>query len=135
MCIRDSYFTLRAVGTSTGLLIVGVILLASRHDSATWGVVMFVAAAKAVESFTDVIAGLLQKHERLDQVAISMMLKGLSSLAAFALTFLRFHSIVYASAAMAATWLVVFCVYDLRVARRLLRSGEQYFVWDRQGLI
>ncbi|HEY5176162.1 MAG TPA: hypothetical protein VII95_11425 [Terriglobales bacterium] len=128
------YFTLRAVGTSTGLLIVGVILLASRHDSATWGVVMFVAAAKAVESFTDVIAGLLQKHERLDQVAISMMLKGGFSVIAFTAAYLRWHSVVAASATLCVTWLAVFLAYDLRVARKLL-GNESYLAWDRSVLL
>jgi len=129
------YFTLRAVGTSTGLLIVGFILLASRRDSVTWGVVMFVAAAKAVESFTDVIAGLLQKHERLDQVAISMMLKGAFSVIGFSAAYLRWHSLVAASAALCLTWLAVFLGYDLRVARKLLGGNASYLAWDWSVLL
>jgi O-antigen/teichoic acid export membrane protein len=129
------YFTLRAVGTSTALLIVGVILLASRHDSGTWGVVMFVAAAKAVESFTDVIAGLLQKHERLDQVAISMMLKGVCSVAAFTVAYLRWRSVGAASAALCLTWFAVFLGYDLRVARKLLGRNGTYLAWDWSVLL
>ncbi|HSY14188.1 MAG TPA: oligosaccharide flippase family protein [Verrucomicrobiae bacterium] len=129
------YFTLRAVGTAVGLAVIAIILLAYRRDSLSLGVVLFVSAAKSVESFTDVIAGLLQKHERLDQVAISMILKGLCSVAGFSAAFLWSHSVVYASAAMAVTWLAVFVAYDLRVARRLLHAGERYFVWNRSQLI
>ena len=81
------------------------------------------------------IAGLLQKHERLDQVAISMVLKGVCSVLAFSLAFLYWHSLVGASAAMALTWLVVFFLYDLRVARKLLQTGDRYFLWNRAGLI
>lgn len=129
------YFTLRAVGTAVGLAVIAIILLAYRRDSLSLGVVLFVSAAKSVESFTDVIAGLLQKHERLDQVAISMMLKGVCSVVAFSAAFLLSHNVVYASAAMAVTWLAVFVAYDLRVARRLLHAGERYLVWNRSRLM
>lgn len=129
------YFTLRAVGTAVGLAVIAIILLAYRRDSLSLGVVLFVSAAKSVESFTDVIAGLLQKHERLDQVAISMMLKGVCSVVAFSAAFLLSHNVVYAAAAMAVTWLAVFVAYDLRVARRLLHAGERYLVWNRSRLM
>ena len=133
--VFGEYFTLRALGTVVGLVAIAVILLVNQRDSRAWGVIAFVSAAKAVESFTDVIAGLLQKHERLDQVAISMILKGLCSVLAFSLAFLYWHSLVGASAAMALTWLVVFFLYDLRVARKLLQTGDRYFLWNRAGLI
>jgi len=129
------YFTLRSVGTGTGLVIVALILLGSRHDPSSWGVVMFVAAAKAVESFTDVIAGFLQKHDRLDQVAISMMLKGGLSFLAFAAAYLYWHSVVAASAALCLTWAAVFVGYDVRVARTLLEKSARYLVWDRKVLL
>ena len=129
------YFTLRTIGTVVGLAAIALILLFYRRDTIAWGVVLFVAVAKSVESFTDVIAGLLQKHERLDQVAISMTLKGLSSLLAFSLAFYYWHSLVCAAAAMAITWTVVFLSYDVRVAGALLQTGDRYFTWNRDALI
>ncbi len=129
------YFTLRGIGTVLGLGAILLILLFYRRDTISWGVVLFVSAAKSVESFTDVISGLLQKHERLDQVAISMMLKGIFSVAAFSLAFVYWHSVVFASAAMAVTWLAVFLAYDVSVAGKLLRSGDRYLTWNREALI
>ncbi|MGC2109043.1 MAG: hypothetical protein WA655_05965, partial [Candidatus Korobacteraceae bacterium] len=118
--VFSSYFTLRLIGTGAGLLIIACILALSHRSFATCGVVLFVGAAKAVESFTDVIAGLLQKHERLDQVAVSMILKGVCSLVAFSIVYLRWHSVMFASAALCLAWLVVFVAYDLQVARKIL---------------
>jgi O-antigen/teichoic acid export membrane protein len=132
--VFSSYFTLRLIGTGAGLAIVIGILALSHRGLATCGVVLFVAAAKAVESFTDVIAGLLQKHERLDQVAVSMVLKGLCSLAAFSIVYLRWHSVVYASAALCAAWLAVFAAYDLQVARKILGRGDRYLAWDGDAI-
>ena len=129
------YFTLRAMGTGAGLVIVGGILVVGRRDWATCGVVVFVALSKAVESFTDVIAGLLQKHERLDQVAISMMLKGICSVGAFSAVYVRWHSVVAASAALSVAWLTVFLSYDLRLARKILGKSAKYLNWDREALL
>lgn len=129
-----SYFTLRLIGTGAGLVIVIGILGLSRRTLATCGVVLFVAAAKAVESFTDVIAGLLQKHERLDQVAVSMILKGLCSLVAFSCVYLRWHSVVLASAALSLAWLAVFVTYDLHMARNILGRDGRYLAWDADAI-
>ena len=132
--VFSNYFTLRLMGTATGFAIVVGILAVSSRSWETVGVVLFVAAAKAVESFTDVIAGLLQKHERLDQVAVSMVLKGVCSLAAFSIAYLRTRSVVLASAALCVAWSVVFFAYDLQVARRILGHGSRYLTWQPEAL-
>ncbi|MGC2111958.1 MAG: oligosaccharide flippase family protein, partial [Candidatus Korobacteraceae bacterium] len=84
--------------------------------------------------FTDVIAGLLQKHERLDQVAVSMILKGVCSLVAFSIVYLRWHSVMFASAALCLAWLVVFVAYDLQVARKILGRSGRYLAWDADAI-
>ena len=94
----EDYFTVRVAGTCIGLIVVAFILVASRYGRSTCFVVMLVAAAKAVESFTDIIAGLLQKYERLDQIAIGMMLKGSFSVLGFMAAYTCWHSVVAASA-------------------------------------
>lgn len=129
------YFTLRVLGTGAGLAIVCCIVAASRRGWSTLGVVIFVALAKAVESLTDVIAGLLQKHERLDQIAISLILKGVCSVAAFSIIYMLWHSVIAASAALFVTWTTVFVLYDLQRAAKLLGKRNKYLAWDRKLLI
>ncbi len=132
--VFGEYFTLRIVGTSVALVFILIALSSFSFGSLSWGVVLFIAAAKSVESLTDVIAGLLQRHERLDQVSISMMLKGCCSLLAFSLAFTRWGRLTFACAALALTWLAVFVAYDLRVANKLLRPGENYLIWTWKRL-
>jgi O-antigen/teichoic acid export membrane protein len=71
-----------------------------------------------------VVAGLLQKHERLDQVAMSLMVRGGLSLAAFGTTFLWTHELVAATAALVVTWTAVFAGYDLWRARGVLELNS-----------
>ena len=110
------YFTLRFVSTAIGLLAIGILVLGVSYDFRTRVVISLVAASKAVECFGDVIAGLLQKVERLDVVSVGLMIRGLLSVFAFGLAFMCFGSLVMACAAMAVVWLAVLLLYDVRWA-------------------
>jgi O-antigen/teichoic acid export membrane protein len=128
------YFTLRVLASALGLVVVAALVWRLHYDATTRSVVLLVAASKAVESLSDVVAGLLQKHERLDHVAISLMIRGGLSLAAFSTTFLRTRSLMAAVAALVITWSAVFVAYDLWRARGMLRAPLQYFRVDRARL-
>lgn len=128
------YFTLRVASTGIGLIVVVLILIVSRYGRPNCFVVMLVAVAKAVESFTDVIAGLLQKYERLDQIAIGMMLKGGFSVILFTAAYATWHSVLAASASLCLTWLAVFLAYDLQLARRLLKHKGAFIALNRETL-
>lgn len=131
----QDYFTLRLLGTVAALAIVATSMVFTRIDSTTRVVIFVVALAKAVESFTDVIAGLLQKHERLDQVSISMMLKGIISLTAFGLTYFLSRSVIAASVALVLSWMAVFAAYDLKLAHRTITAGEKFFSFNSGVLL
>jgi O-antigen/teichoic acid export membrane protein len=115
------YFALRLIASIMGL---GTILLiaAFNHSARqTVLVIMAIATAKGFESVSDVIYGLCQKHEHMQFIAISMMMKGIGSVAALVIVLRITHSVFEASCAMAALWLLVLLVFDLHWAKRLLR--------------
>ena len=130
----SDYFTLRGLTTSAALLVVSLVVLISGYTKATAMIILLVAGAKSVESFTDIVAGLLQKHERLDQVAISFMLKGACSLITFTGTYALTRSVAAAAAALCSTWLLVFLLYDFRLARKLLDSSMPFLAWHPSRL-
>ena len=123
------YFTLRLLVTCAGVAAIGSVLLLGRYEVSGAAVIAFVAAAKAIEALSDIVAGLLQRHERLDQVAVAMITKGVLSLAAFACCYHRTQSLVTAVAAITAVWMAVFAAYDLRRARELVGSGS-FIGWE-----
>ena len=130
------YFTLRVMASLLALGVVAALAWRLHYDSATRWVVLLVAASKAVESLSDVVAGLLQKHERLDQVAVSLMVRGVLSLAAFGATFLRTRSLLAGVAALVATWSTVFVLYDLWRTRGVLAgTSRRYFRVDGARLL
>ena len=126
------YFTLRLLTTAAGLLVIAGIVLTLRSNSVTTGVILLVALAKCIECVSDVIGGLLQLHERLDQVATSLMIRGILSILAFGATFFITHSLIACTAAMCLAWLTVLLGYDVRRAKEVLAPGEPWFHIDWQ---
>ncbi len=116
------YFTLRCLTTLLAVLAIATIAILGHYDRTTTLVILLVAAAKAIETFSDVIAGHLQKFERLDQVARALMLRGLASVITFAIAFRITRSLVFSAATLAATWLLVIGLYDFRVVSSVLQE-------------
>lgn len=110
---------------STGLALTVIVGLAAWSHYPFWiaAVIVMVGFAKGSESISDAVYGLIQWHERMDLIARSMMLKGLISLAAFALTIALTHSLVMGTAALAMAWSLVLLTYDFSLARRFTRTG------------
>jgi O-antigen/teichoic acid export membrane protein len=128
------YFTLRVLASLAGLLFVAAVAWLLPYDRGTRWVVFLVGVSKFVESLSDVIAGLLQKHERLDQVAISLFVRGALSIAGFAVAFLRTHSLVAAVVAMVLAWSAVFLFYDVERAVAALKPAHTFFRFSKTEL-
>lgn len=74
---------------------------------------MAVGGAKAVESVSDVFYGLLQRHERLDRVGRSMMLKGPLSFLALAFGVWQTAQVFWGAIYLLAAWTIVLLAYDI----------------------
>ncbi|ABF39842.1 polysaccharide biosynthesis protein [Candidatus Koribacter versatilis Ellin345] len=114
----SEYFGLRMLASVAGLLAVCVVSARSSSMRTTALVVFGVGLAKFMESVSDVIYGLCQKHERMDSIAISMSIKGLGSVAALVGVLRYTHNLVYAVLAMAGWWALLLLFVDLRWAHK-----------------
>jgi len=82
---------------------------------------VFLAAAKAFESLSDITYGLLQRHEAMWVVARSLCLRGLASVFVLWLVYRQLHELGPAAAAVAVCWGLVLVAHDLRAAK--LQAG------------
>lgn len=110
----SEYVRLRIATTAVSLLVcLGIVAFASFSlDTAL--VVGFMALAKASESISDVYYGRLQKHERMDRVARSMLARGILSLTVITFLVWATGSVVWGSLGLFLTWLAVLVGYDIR---------------------
>lgn len=80
-------------------------------------VIFFIGLYRIVESVSDILLGIVQKQERLDQISFSRAAKGLFSILVFALVFIPTQSLILALLVMIIGWLAITIGYDARKAR------------------
>lgn len=118
----QDYFGLRLT-TSTLALAAAAVAGALGYGGTTAWIVLAVAIAKAIESLGDVFYGLMQRHERMDIIAVSRTLKGLLSLGAMWAVLWATGDVLFGVLAMAAAWGVAWLAFDGPKAMSLL-AGE-----------
>ena len=116
------YLALRLLTAAAALAIIVAVVGVARFRWETAFVVFLVGVAKSVESVSDILYGLFQKFERLDRIAIAMMLRGVGSLVSFALTLWLTGSLPWAVLALAGWWLIVLFTYERPTGATLLRA-------------
>lgn len=113
------YLALRLVTVPVVLAIVGGIVW-FRFDGALGAVILLMGVAKTIESVSDVLFGALQKHERMDVIARSQMMKGIASLVGFALAVWLTSSLLSGVVVVALVWGCVLIFHDVPNAARVL---------------
>jgi len=119
------YLGLRLALTPLALLIIAGITLVSGYGWQTALVILFVGLAKVIESISDVFYGLLQQHEQMDRIAISMLIKGPLSLVALGTAIVITGNIVWGTVALAAAWAFRLCTYDIPSGAAILRAARE----------
>lgn len=118
------YLGLRIIMTSLALFIIFIIVLCSKYQMDLVLLLGCIGIAKAIESISDTVYGLFQRHENMKIIASSMMIKGPLSLIVLSVLLITSGNIVLASLGIAVTWLSVCVCYDLNNGFKLLRSNN-----------
>lgn len=128
-----AYLGVRLVATALAFALILALACAAGYPRATIALVALVALAKSFEAVSDVIFGLLQQHEDLRRVALSMLAKGALSVAAMACVLRTTGDLLLATLAMALAWGATLLCFDLPAARRLadLRPSFEWRVLSR----
>lgn len=116
------YLGLRLATTGLALLVIAAVAGWGKYGVHTALVILAIGVTKAVESISDVFYGLMQRHERMDRIARSRILKGPLSLAALGGGVWATGNVFWGVVGIAAVWVLVLVTYDLRNARATLRE-------------
>jgi len=131
----SDYVTLRAIGSAIAVIAIAAICPFLRLTHAAVLAVLLVAVFKSLESFSDIIAGLMQKFEMLDSAAVALLLRGGLSVTAFGIGFALWRNLPRTLILWIGTAALVIAVYDLRVARKLAAGeGGIHFRFNRNTL-
>jgi O-antigen/teichoic acid export membrane protein len=86
--------------------------------------VLVIGLAKVVESISDILFGLMQRHERMDRIAMSVSVKGFLSLTMVALGMYATRSLLCGAICLMISWMLTLFAFDIRNARLALGHGS-----------
>lgn len=119
------YMGLRVFTVALALTVIIAVVLVAGYSTETALIILVVAMAKTFETVSETFYGFLQKRERMEVVARSMMIKGPASLLSLGGTFYLTGSLLWAVVAMAVCWALVLIGYDARKCIPLLSAEKR----------
>jgi O-antigen/teichoic acid export membrane protein len=126
----SDYRGLRLATTVAGMLTLAAVTLAAyRGDVAL--ALLAVGLAKGIEALSDIYFGLFQRHERMNTLGKSLLLKGPLSLVAFSAGIYATGRVFWAALAMAAAWAALLAGYDARQGAAILDGVRRSDAGDR----
>lgn len=120
--VFGDYLGLRLLATGLAVIIIVAITFIAGYRWETSLVILVVGLAKAIESISDVFYGLIQQHERMDRIAISMMIKGPLSLLFLGLGVYLTGSVLWGAVGLACAWAIVLIGYDIGSGALMLKN-------------
>ena len=118
----NDYLGLRLITTGLALTIILWNTLATGYKGETEIVIILIVFAKGLESISDVFYGLLQKHEKMDRMAISVMMKGPLSLLMLSIGTYISGSIVWGVVGLVIAWACILLIWDIPSYRWLINK-------------
>lgn len=122
------YLGARLLMSALALLGIGGLVVLCGYGWEVGAVILAVAAAKACETISDIVSGLLQQHECMDRAAVSMVLRGALGLLFLSTALWLTHRLLWGVLGLFAAWSVVLAVYDCRSV--LLVGGTRGDRWQ-----
>lgn len=117
------YLALRLTTTLCALVVIPGVILIGQYRRETTLVILCIGLAKGLETISEIYYGLLQRHERMDLIATSLIIKGSLSLIALTVGLSVTGTMVGGVVGMMAAWAIVLLAYDIRVGTALLRRS------------
>jgi O-antigen/teichoic acid export membrane protein len=118
----NDYLGLRLITTGLALPIILWITLATGYKGETAIVIILIGFAKGLESISDVFYGLLQKHEKMDRMAVSVMMKGPLSLLMLSIGTYISGSVVWGVVGLVIAWACILLIWDIPSYRWLINK-------------
>lgn len=115
----QQYCGLRVSSSALAFLLSGLIAFCTSYPLEQKLVIIMIALAKGIESISDISYGLLQKHEHMERIAKSLIVRGLATL--FVISGILYFSgnLMAALSGQCLVWLGVLLLYDVKHASKI----------------
>lgn len=120
------YLAVRLGTAALGLAAIAILALATGHGGTLTVAILLMGLAQSAENVSDIYQGAMQRRERMDQIARSMIARAILSVAGFGGALWMTRDLLWAMAAMALGRIAVLLAYDRSrgsAGESLSRSG------------
>lgn len=117
------YWSVRILGSVAAYALVLLLILMLDFEADQERIILLVGVTKFVEAQSDVFYGLFQRHERMDLMARSLMLRGVAGVLALGAATGLSGRLEFGLAAQAAAWIAVFLILDIRQSGQFFSRG------------
>lgn len=117
------YLGLRLICVGLSLPLILIITINAGYRWETSLVILVIGLSKVIESISDIFHGLFQYHERMDRIAISLMIKGPLSLLMLGIGIYLSGTVLGGAIGLAVIWAVVLIFYDIPSGAAILRAA------------
>ena len=123
----QQYLTLKGVSIFMALIVLGIVILIGGYKGTTALVILLVGVSKLIESVIELHYGLFQKHERMDIIAKSLAVRGITSLIILGSLLLLTNNLVIAVGGFSLSWLILLLIVEIPKARQLATFSSKSF--------
>lgn len=116
------YLALRLAATVCALVVISLVILVSGYRGETALIILGIGLFKALESISDIHYGFMQYRERLDFIAMALMIKGPLLLFVLGMTLKLTGNLFWAVSAMILPAFAVLAVYERRNVRLMIED-------------
>jgi len=117
------YLGLRLITSGTALLVIWIITAVANYPWQTSLVIALMGIARVFEALSDVIYGLIQQHEQMDRIAISLAIKGPLSLLFLGAGVYWSGSVAGGVIGLTIAWAIVLFSYDIYSGASILQHA------------
>lgn len=123
----NTYLTARYYSTALALFIILFFSYIIFGNSLKFLIVLVIALAKSIEAISDIYYGLYQRHKKIENMTISLYMKGGGSFLMFFLLIYIYNDLLIALISLPVMWLALLLGYDMPASRKLLaRKNANY---------
>lgn len=124
-----NYFAVRLITIGVTWIVVFSIIAFGRYDAATSLTLLGVTLTKCLDGISDIFYGYLQRHDRMDYIAWSTMIKAPLSLFGLALGVYFTNTVYWGTLGSAIATAAVTLLYDVRFSQTISRCSDIKRYW------
>ncbi len=122
---EKEYITNRLITTVLMIIIVVIFVLFKRYNIFKCSIFILLTLYKALEAFSDVIYGILQKNEKLEIVGKSLFYKSLISIIAFTIIDILTKNMIFSCLGIIITNVILILFYDLKKGKEYINNSSK----------